>query len=131
MPRGDEHRDHLAVQVAPRRLAVQQQHRLRGACRTVVDVVHPQMGAAAIAGVDVEVVGLPWKPDEPIETRVRGTERTHHHDGSEGGMLGATASRQPPRGRPRRSATVRAGGPTGKGDGDDPHTTRRRDRRPH
>ena len=68
-PRVDQHRDHPAVQVAPGRLAVQQQHdrRVGG---TLVEVMHAE-------AVDLDVVGGERKIGEVGEALVRGTQNVH------------------------------------------------------
>jgi hypothetical protein len=66
VPGRGEHRDHGAVEVRPRRLAVQQEHR-GGVPRPLVDGVHPQP-------VDVEVVGLERVAGQVGEALVRGAQ---------------------------------------------------------
>ncbi len=79
---GGQHRDHVAVQVAPRRLAVEQQQRLarlRVGAR-LVDVVDAQPVAAAIAGVDldvVRVVRVPGEVDEAVVGRAQALHGAH------------------------------------------------------
>ena len=64
----------MAVQVAPRRLAVQQQHH-RAVGRTLVEVVHAQRAAVAVG--DLGVVRLEREVGQVVEAVVRGSQRLH------------------------------------------------------
>ena len=70
-PAAGEHRDHLAVQVAPRRLAVHQQHDRRVA-RALVEVVDAQR--AVVAGRDLDVVRREREAGQVGEAVVGGAE---------------------------------------------------------
>ena len=73
---GNQRGDHVAVQVAPRWLAVHQQDR-RGVGRPLVEVVHPQRAAFAVG--DVGVVRFERIPVESVESIVRCAQRLHGH----------------------------------------------------
>ena len=90
--RGNERRNHLAVEKAPRRLAVQKKHGRRVA-RAFVHVVHAKL-AAAVAGRDVSVVSL-----ERVARKVREAVV-----GSAKAIHGARLGRRPRRGKRRRLA---------------------------
>jgi len=66
--------DGVAVQVAPRRVAVHQQDRLAGRLRRIaralVDVVHSQSGAPVVARLDFDVVRRERVVDQIVESRV-------------------------------------------------------------
>ena len=70
----DEHRDHVAVQVAPRRLAVEQQHH-RAVGRPLVEVVDAQRAALAVG--DVGVVRLEREVGQPGEPVVGRSQDLH------------------------------------------------------
>ena len=74
MARVDQWRDHGAVQVAPRRLAMQQEH-WRTVARSLVDVVHAQW--PGICCGDVEVVRFEGIALEANESGVRRTQYVH------------------------------------------------------
>ena len=73
-PGGGEHRDHRAVEEAPRRLAVHEQHDRRVA-RALVEVVHAQRAVAA--GWDLDVVRRERETGQVGEAVVRGTDDVH------------------------------------------------------
>ena len=70
----DQAADHVPVEVAPRRVAVQQQHR-GGVARALVDEVEPQGGA--VGGGDLAVVRLEVVPVEPLEALVGSAQDIH------------------------------------------------------
>ena len=70
---GREHRNHLAVEVATRRVAVQaQEHALRIA-RVFVEVGHPQAGR----GLGLESVCVPTEARQVIDAFRRGAQCVH------------------------------------------------------
>ena len=68
----NKHRDHLAVQVAPGRVAVQAQPGQRRITRALVEVVHAQPRQRRQVG---QVVRLPGVTGQVLEAAVRGPER--------------------------------------------------------
>ena len=73
VPGGDEHRDHVPVEEAPRRLAVQEQHR-RGVRRALVEVVDAR---DAVAVGDLDVVRLERVVGQRLEALVGGAQGLH------------------------------------------------------
>jgi hypothetical protein len=73
-PGGHERRDHLAVQEAPRRFAVHQEHDPAGA-GTLVEVVHPEV--VAIAGRHLDVVGREREVGERFESVIGRAQSFH------------------------------------------------------
>ena len=71
MPRGGQRRNHGAVQVTPRRLAVQQHHRL-AVPGALIEVVHTQR--TGVARADIQVVRFEGIALEVGEAGVRGAK---------------------------------------------------------
>src|SRR5256886_12162818 len=86
---GDD-RDHLPVEEAPGRLAVQEQHRV-GTRWALVDVVHAQR--APLAVVDLDVMRREWIIGERVEALVGCAQCFHHASRSEARSMRPTVSR--------------------------------------
>ena len=73
-PGVDQHGDHVAVEVAPGRLAVEEEHH-RGVRVALVEVVDPQRAALAVG--DLGVVRLERVAGQVREAVVRRAQRVH------------------------------------------------------
>jgi hypothetical protein len=76
---GYEGRDHLSVEVAPRRLPVHEQDSLFGIYRTLVQIVDPKRSRIGIVRVtrDFDIVGSEVEPGETVEAFIGSAENLH------------------------------------------------------